>query len=145
MGSRRFAALDLKKSHFFYRKSPFLLRESGEFCFNRGEYKGALSMATGTITRADLSEAVYREIGLSRSESAQFVEVVIDHIIDALLRNESVKLAGFGTFSLRDKKERMGRNPKTGKAVPITSRRVLVFKPSQVLRERVESALSPKS
>lgn len=102
-------------------------------------------MSTGTVTRADLAEALYREIGLSRSESAQLVENVIDHIIDALIRGEAVKLAGFGTFSLRDKNERVGRNPKTGKAVQITSRRVLVFKPSQVLRERVDSALSPKA
>lgn len=101
-------------------------------------------MSTNTVTRADLAEAVYREIGLSRSESADLVESVIDHISDALLRGESVKLAGFGTFSLRDKKERMGRNPKTGEAVPITSRRVLSFKPSQVMRERVDSALSNK-
>lgn len=101
-------------------------------------------MAVGTVTRADLAEAVYREIGLSRSESAELVESVIDHISDALLRGESVKLAGFGTFSLRDKKMRMGRNPKTGEAVPITPRRVLVFKPSQVVRERVDSALSRK-
>ncbi len=100
-------------------------------------------MSTGTVTRADLAEALYREIGLSRSESAQLVESVIDHIIDALLRGETVKLAGFGTFSLRDKKERIGRNPKTGKAVPISPRRVLTFKPSQVMRERVNSALSP--
>ena len=99
-------------------------------------------MATGTVTRADLTEAVYREIGLSRTESAVLVESVIDHIIDALLRGETVKLAGFGTFSLRDKNERMGRNPKTGKAVPITSRRVLAFKPSQVVRERVNTALT---
>lgn len=100
-------------------------------------------MSTGTVTRADLAEALYREIGLSRTESAQLVESVIDHIIDALLRGETVKLAGFGTFSLRDKKERIGRNPKTGKAVPISPRRVLTFKPSQVMRERVNSALSP--
>jgi len=101
-------------------------------------------MSTGTVTRADLAEAVYREIGLSRSESSELVESVIDHISEALLRGEQVKLAGFGTFSLRDKKERMGRNPKTGKAVPITPRRVLVFKPSQILRERVDSALTRK-
>jgi integration host factor subunit alpha len=101
-------------------------------------------MSTNTVTRADLAEAVYREIGLSRTESADLVESVIDHISDALLRGETVKLAGFGTFSLRDKKERMGRNPKTGEAVPITSRRVLAFKPSQVMRERVDSALSTK-
>jgi len=99
-------------------------------------------MSTNTVTRADLTEAVYREIGLSRVESAALVESIIDHMIDALLRGESVKLAGFGTFSLRDKKERMGRNPKTGKEVPITPRRVLVFKPSSVLKDRVDSALS---
>ena len=99
---------------------------------------------SGTVTRADLAEAVYREIGLSRSESADLVESVIDYICEALLKGEHVKLAGFGTFSLRDKKERIGRNPKTGQEVPITSRRVLVFKPSQVLKERVDSSLSPK-
>ncbi len=101
-------------------------------------------MSTGTVTRADLAEAVYREIGLSRTESSELVESVIDHVSEALLRGEQVKLAGFGTFSLRDKKERMGRNPKTGKEVPITPRRVLVFKPSQILRERVDSALTQK-
>ena len=99
-------------------------------------------MSSGTVTRADLSEAVYREIGLSRSESAILVETVIDHISDSLLKGEAVKLAGFGTFSLRDKKERIGRNPKTGKEVPITSRRVLVFKPSQIMRDRVDAALT---
>lgn len=101
-------------------------------------------MSTGTVTRADLSEAVYREIGLSRSESSELVESVINHVSDALLRGETVKLAGFGTFTLRDKKERIGRNPKTGKEVPITSRRVLVFKPSQILRARVDSSLTTK-
>ena len=101
-------------------------------------------MSAATVTRADLAEAVYREIGLSRSESSELVESVINHVSEALFRGETVKLAGFGTFSLRDKKERMGRNPKTGKAVPITSRRVLVFKPSQVLRNKVDSALTKK-
>lgn len=100
---------------------------------------------TQTVTRQDLAEAVYREIGLSRSESSTLVESVIDHIGDSLENGEHVKLAGFGTFSLRDKSERIGRNPKTGEEVPITPRRVLVFKPSQVLRERVDSALSTKS
>jgi len=81
---------------------------------------------------------------LSRSESSTLVESVIDHVAAALEKGEHVKLAGFGTFSLRDKKERIGRNPKTGEEVPITPRRVLIFKPSQVLRERVDSALSRK-
>jgi integration host factor subunit alpha len=99
-------------------------------------------MNTQTVTRADLAEAVYREIGLSRSESSDLVESVVHHISDALISGEKVKLAGFGTFSLRDKKERIGRNPKTGVEVPITSRRVLVFKASQILKERVDSSLS---
>ena len=100
---------------------------------------------TQTVTRQDLAEAVYREIGLSRTESSALVESVIDYIVDTLEKGEHVKLAGFGTFSLRDKKQRIGRNPKTGEEVPITPRRVLVFKPSQVLRERVDAALSKKS
>ncbi len=102
-------------------------------------------MSSNTVTRADLTEAVYREIGLSRAESASLVESLIEHIISALLRGETVKLAGFGTFNLRDKRERIGRNPKTGKEVPITSRRVLVFKPSVVLKDRVDSSLKVKA
>ncbi|MBC6402255.1 MAG: integration host factor subunit alpha [Hyphomonadaceae bacterium] len=99
-------------------------------------------MSTGTVTRADLAQAVYREIGLSRTESAQLVESVIDHITGSLLRGENVKLAGFGTFSLSDKKERIGRNPKTGESVPISPRRVLTFNPSRIMKERVNSALT---
>jgi len=99
-------------------------------------------MSTNTVTRADLTEAVYREIGLSRAESASLVESILDHMIGALLRGETVKFAGFGTFSLRDKSERVGRNPKTGEEVPITSRRVLVFKPSNVLKDRVNASLT---
>lgn len=97
-----------------------------------------------TVTRADLTEAVYREIGLSRTESTALVESVLDHIMEALVRGENVKLSGFGTFSVRNKRQRMGRNPKTGREVPITSRRVLGFKPSQVMKERVNSALTKK-
>ncbi len=99
-------------------------------------------MSSNTVTRADLTEAVYREIGLSRAESASLVESILDHMVGALLRGETVKFAGFGTFSLRDKSERIGRNPKTGEEVPITSRRVLVFKPSNVLKERVNNSLT---
>ncbi|WP_017930416.1 integration host factor subunit alpha [Robiginitomaculum antarcticum] len=99
-------------------------------------------MNTSTVTRADLTDAVYRELGLSRTESAHLVESIIEHIISALLREENVKIAGFGTFMLRDKSERIGRNPKTGNEVPITSRRVLVFKPSLVLKDRVNTALT---
>lgn len=105
---------------------------------------GSKTINTGTVTRADLAEALYSEIGLSRSDSADLVESVIDHVSAALLKGENVKLAGFGTFLLREKNERIGRNPKTGVEVAITPRRVLVFKPSQVLRERVDSSLSPK-
>ena len=101
-------------------------------------------MSTQTVTRADLAEAVYREIGLSRSESSELVESVIDYISGALLNGEQVKLAGCGTCSLRDKKERIGRNPKTGVEVAITPRRVLTFKASQILKERVDSSLSSK-
>lgn len=101
-------------------------------------------MSTQTVTRADLAEAVYREIGLSRSESSELVESVINYISGALLNGEQVKLAGFGTFSLRDKRERIGRNPKTGVEVTITPRRVLTFKASQILKERVDSSLSSK-
>ncbi len=101
-------------------------------------------MSIGTVTRADLAEALYKEIGLSRTESAALVEAVIDQIINSLISGENVKLAGFGTFSLRDKNERIGRNPKTGQEVAITPRRVLTFKPSQVMRERVDSALSKR-
>ena len=99
-------------------------------------------MIRNTVTRADLAEAVYREIGLSRTESAALVEAVIDQIIDALIRGEVVKLAGFGTFTLRNKNERIGRNPKTGEEVSITPRRVLTFKPSQMMRDRVNAALA---
>lgn len=101
-------------------------------------------MIKNTVTRADLAEALYREIGLSRTESAALVEAVIDQVIDSLIAGDTVKLAGFGTFSLRDKKERIGRNPKTGEEVPITSRRVLTFKPSQMMRDRVDAALSKR-
>ena len=99
-------------------------------------------MSGGTVTRADLADAVYREIGLSRTESQALVESVLDHISDSLIAGENVKLAGFGTFALRDKSERVGRNPKTGEEVPITPRRVLVFKPSQLMKDRVNAALS---
>ena len=101
-------------------------------------------MSEYTVTRADLTEAIYREIGLSRTESSVLVESILDHMVEALVSGQSVKLSKFGTFSVRDKRERMGRNPKTGREVPITKRRVLVFKPSKVLKERVNSSLSRK-
>lgn len=97
-----------------------------------------------TVTRADLTEAIYREIGLSRTESAALVESILDHVVKALVDGNSVKLSKFGTFSVREKRQRMGRNPKTGREVPITKRRVLVFKPSNVLKDRVNSSLTGK-
>ena len=94
-------------------------------------------MSDKTLTRMDLSEAVYNEVGLSRNESAQLVESVLQHMSDALVSGESVKISSFGTFSVRDKNERIGRNPKTGEEVPITPRRVLSFRPSHLMKDRV--------
>jgi integration host factor subunit alpha len=94
-------------------------------------------MANATVTRADLAEAVYQQIGLSRSESAALVELILKEIADAVERGENVKLSSFGSFIVRSKGERIGRNPKTGVEVPITPRRVMVFKPSNVLKARI--------
>ena len=94
-------------------------------------------MSGKTLTRMDLSEAVFREVGLSRNESAQLVESVLTHMSDALVRGEQVKISSFGTFSVRDKAARMGRNPKTGTEVAINPRRVLTFRPSHMMKERV--------
>jgi integration host factor subunit alpha len=94
-------------------------------------------MDNNTLTRLDLSEAVFREAGLSRNESAQLVESVLSHMSDALARGEQVKISSFGTFSVREKSARVGRNPKTGKEVPIKPRRVLTFRPSHLMKERV--------
>ena len=92
------------------------------------------------MTRADLAEAVYRKVGLSRTESAQLVEMVIDEICDAIVRSETVKLSSFATFQVREKNERIGRNPKTGQEVPILPRKVMTFKASNVLKQRILSA-----
>ena len=94
-------------------------------------------MSLHTLTRADLSEAVFRAVGLSRNESSQMVEDILEEICAALSRGESVKLSSFGTFSVRQKSQRMGRNPKTGHEVPIAPRRVLVFRPSHVLKSMI--------
>lgn len=99
-------------------------------------------MKDKTLTRADLTEAVFREVGLSRTESAQLVESVLNEISGRLVNGETVKLSSFGAFSVRDKVGRMGRNPKTGQEVPIDPRRVLVFKPSHVLKDLVNSSLT---
>ena len=90
-----------------------------------------------TLTRADLSEAVHRQVGLPRTDSADLVKEVLDAMSGALAAGENVKLSSFGTFMVRTKKGRMGRNPKTGEEVPITPRKVLVFRPSQIMKNRV--------
>jgi integration host factor subunit alpha len=94
-------------------------------------------MGGKTLTRADLAEAVYRKVGLSRTESAELVEAVLDEICEAIVRGETVKLSSFATFHVRDKNQRVGRNPKTGEEVPILPRRVMTFKASNVLKGRI--------
>jgi len=94
-------------------------------------------MANKTLTRMDLGEAVFREVGLSRNDAAQMVESVLTHISDALVDGEQVKISSFGTFSVRGKGARVGRNPKTGEEVPIQPRRVLTFRPSHLMKDRV--------
>ncbi|PTQ10796.1 integration host factor subunit alpha [Sphingomonas oleivorans] len=95
---------------------------------------------TGTLTRADLAEVLHGDIGLSRAESAMLVEQILGHMCEALASGENVKISGFGSFVLRDKAERIGRNPKTGVEVPIAPRRVLTFRASQAMRERIIEA-----
>ncbi|MAE44231.1 MAG: integration host factor subunit alpha [Magnetovibrio sp.] len=97
-------------------------------------------MAGRTITRAQLGEAVYQEVGLSRNESAELVESVLNHIGESLGRGDCVKISSFGSFSVRQKRQRIGRNPKTGEEVPILPRKVLVFRPSQLLKKRINEA-----
>jgi integration host factor subunit alpha len=97
----------------------------------------AIVSVRSTATRVDMIEAVYRRVGLSRSESARLVELVFKEIMDCLERGETVKLSSFGSFIVRTKGLRMGRNPRTGVEVPITPRRVIVFKPSDILKERL--------
>ena len=94
-------------------------------------------MAQKTLTRAELSEAVYQKIGLSRTESASLVELVLREISDCIAQGQTVKLSSFGSFVVRDKGQRIGRNPKTGIEVPIEPRRVMVFKPSNILKARI--------
>jgi integration host factor subunit alpha len=93
-----------------------------------------------TITRADLSESVFQEVGLSRNESSDLVETILSEVVEALARGESVKVSSFGSFTVRDKGQRVGRNPKTGQEVPILPRRVLVFRASNVLKSLINGA-----
>jgi integration host factor subunit alpha len=99
-------------------------------------------MAGHTVTRAQLSEAVYQEVGLSRNESAELVELVIAEISGALERGEMVKISSFGSFAVRRKGQRIGRNPKTGQEVPISPRRVLVFRASHALKNQINTGLA---
>ena len=94
-------------------------------------------MSNKTLTRMDLTEAVFREVGLSRNDSSALVDSVLEHVSNALAAGEQVKISSFGTFSVRDKKARIGRNPKTGEEVQISPRRVLTFRPSHLMKERV--------
>lgn len=98
-----------------------------------------------TRTRADLTEAVYQAVGLSRHESGQLVESVLETIGERLERGETVKLSSFGTFQVRAKNERVGRNPKTGEEVAITPRRVLSFRASHVLKDRINAVRRGKN
>lgn len=103
--------------------------------------EAGVRMAQKTVTRADLAEVVYGTVGLSRTESAELVERVLDLISDALVRGENVKLSSFGSFQVRSKNQRIGRNPKTGEEVPILPRQVLVFKPSNVLKSKINKSM----
>ena len=101
-------------------------------------------MTNNTVTRAQLGEAVYQEVGLSKSESIELIETILSHMADSLERGETLKLSSFGSFSVRQKRQRVGRNPKTGEEVPILPRKVLIFKPSQVLKNRINKNRSPQ-
>lgn len=96
-------------------------------------------MSSQTVTRADLAEAVYEEVGLSRNESADLVDTVLEEISRELVLGGQVKISSFGSFSVREKGERIGRNPKTGVEVPILPRKVLTFKASHVLKDRINT------
>jgi integration host factor subunit alpha len=114
------------------------MHAAGELGLSVAEHTVEASQRTErTVTRVDLAEAVYRCVGLSRKESAILVQSVLDELAGALIGGESIKLSSFGRFLVRAKSERTGRNPKTGIEVPITGRRVMIFKPSNVLKARI--------
>ena len=94
-------------------------------------------MSKNTVTRAQLGEAVYQQIGLSRIESVELIESILKFMSESLERGESLKLSSFGSFSVRKKNERIGRNPKTGEEVLISPRKIIVFRPSQILKSRI--------
>ena len=97
-------------------------------------------MVDKTLTRAHIGELIFQEVGLSRNESLSILDSLLNEVSNTLISGESVKISSFGTFSVRNKNERIGRNPKTGEEVPITPRRGLTFRPSQMLRDRVSGA-----
>ena len=103
-----------------------------------------MPMTEATVTRAQLAEAVYQEVGLSRNDSSQLVDVILEEISNALIKSDVVKLSSFGSFQVRSKAQRVGRNPKTGEEVPILPRRVLVFRASHVLKDKINRALASK-
>ncbi len=98
-------------------------------------------MASKTLTRADLADAIVRKVGLPRNESQELVELVLDEVSSTLARGEGVKLSSFGSFGIREKGERVGRNPKTGQEVPITPRKVLVSRPSNIMKTRIDQGM----
>ena len=97
-------------------------------------------MERKTLTRQDISEALYRDVGLSKHESALMLETVLEHISNALIDGEIVKLSSFGTFTSRQKRERIGRNPKTGVTATINARRVISFRPSKLMKARINKS-----
>ncbi len=101
-------------------------------------------MAGKTLTRADLAEAMVQKVGLPRNESQEMVELILKEISDSLAAGKQVKLSSFGSFGIRSKGQRIGRNPKTGKEVPITPRRVLVFRPSNIMKDRINTVRAGK-
>ena len=102
-------------------------------------------MSGKTLTRADLADAVVEKVGLPRNESQELVELVLGEISNALAGGEPVKLSSFGSFGIRQKGQRLGRNPKTGEEVPITPRRVLVFRPSNIMKDRINAGLARRN
>ena len=91
------------------------------------------------LTKADMAEALFEELGLNKREAKELVELFFEEVRNALEQGQEVKLSGFGNFTLRNKNQRPGRNPKTGEEIPITARRVVTFRPGQKLKARVES------
>ena len=116
---------------------PLLLTLNLPRAYALREIVKGIVMTDKTLTRMDLADAVHSQVGLSRNDSSDLVESVLTHVSDSLVRGDSVKISSFGTFSVREKAARIGRNPKTGEEVPIHPRRVLTFRPSHLMKDRV--------